>query len=103
LGTNAWNEGLERFIACNKREAFVQGSARDDAIHSFFSAAWMDCFASLAMTAKPAVSEATQHAAPRYDRTADRCGGIDDSCRLDTRSRSPLAQRLRYAYAGFRD
>ncbi len=35
-------------IACNKREAFVQGSASDETIQTFFAA--LDCFASLAMT-----------------------------------------------------
>ncbi len=28
-------------IACDKREAFVQGSERDEAIHSFFAAGWI--------------------------------------------------------------
>jgi hypothetical protein len=43
-------------IACDKREAFVQGSACDDAIHVSTSGT-MDCFASLAMTLGNAESE----------------------------------------------
>jgi len=40
-------------IACDKRRAFAQGSASDEAIHSFFlPLGAMDCFASLAMTAE---------------------------------------------------
>src|ERR1700722_7507032 len=35
-------------IACDKREAFAQGSASDEAIQSYFAV--LDCFASLAMT-----------------------------------------------------
>ena len=38
-------------IACDKREAFAQGSIRDEAIHSA-ACCPMDCFASLAMTAE---------------------------------------------------
>jgi hypothetical protein len=36
-------------IACDKREAFAQGSASDEAIQLYVRCA-MDCFASLAMT-----------------------------------------------------
>jgi len=36
-------------IACDKREAFAQGSASDEAIH-FSVCGTMDCFAALAMT-----------------------------------------------------
>jgi hypothetical protein len=36
-------------IACDKREAFAQGSASDEAIHSG-SVRGVDCFASLAIT-----------------------------------------------------
>jgi hypothetical protein len=36
-------------IACDKREAFAQGSESDEAIHRSASRD-MDCFASLAMT-----------------------------------------------------
>jgi hypothetical protein len=36
-------------IACDKREAFAQGSACDEAIHAAASRK-LDCFASLAMT-----------------------------------------------------
>ena len=32
-------------IACDKREAFAQGSGSDEAIHSFFPCGTMDCFA----------------------------------------------------------
>jgi hypothetical protein len=37
-------------IACDKREAFAQGSGSDETIHLSASRE-MDCFASLAMTA----------------------------------------------------
>jgi hypothetical protein len=40
---------LRAVIACDKREAFAQGSASDEAIHLSDCGA-MDCFASLAMT-----------------------------------------------------
>ena len=36
-------------IACDKREAFAQGSVSDEAIH-FSASGDMDCFAPLAMT-----------------------------------------------------
>jgi len=36
-------------IACDKREAFAQGSESDEAIHLSFQGK-VDCFASLAMT-----------------------------------------------------
>jgi hypothetical protein len=39
-------------IACDKREAFAQGSDSDEAIHLSASGG-MDCFAALAMTSKP--------------------------------------------------
>jgi hypothetical protein len=45
----AQDAGARHVIACDKREAFAQGSASDEAIHL---AAKMDCFASLAMTNK---------------------------------------------------
>src|ERR1700688_1921779 len=35
-------------IACDKREAFAQGSASDEAVQSYLAV--LDCFASLAMT-----------------------------------------------------
>src|ERR1700729_2015737 len=41
-------------IACDKREAFAQGSASDEAIQSYFAV--LDCFASLAMTKLPFVA-----------------------------------------------
>jgi hypothetical protein len=37
-------------IACDKREAFAQGSASDAAIQSHHLLGEMDCFAALAMT-----------------------------------------------------
>jgi hypothetical protein len=40
---------LPAVIACDKREAFAQGNASDEAIHSSICIA-MDCFAALAMT-----------------------------------------------------
>src|SRR6266545_3113037 len=44
---------LQRYfvIACDKREAFAQGSDSDEAIHLSQCGA-MDCFAALAMTAR---------------------------------------------------
>src|SRR4029078_11093740 len=54
LGRNAprERETVSAVIACDKREAFAQGSACDEAIHVTASGAsgGMDCFASLAMT-----------------------------------------------------
>jgi hypothetical protein len=44
-------------IACDKREAFAQGSASDEAIH-FSVCGAIDCFAALAMT-ELAMTEAT--------------------------------------------
>ena len=44
-------------IACDKREAFAQGSASDEAIH-FSVCRAMDCFAAIAMT-ELAMTEAT--------------------------------------------
>ena len=41
-------------IACDKREAFAQGSASDEAIHSHHVLGEMDCFAALAMTGEVA-------------------------------------------------
>jgi hypothetical protein len=38
-------------IACDKREAFAQGSESDEAIHSFCAARWIASLA-LAMTRK---------------------------------------------------
>jgi hypothetical protein len=42
-------------IACDKREAFAQGSDSDEAIH-LSACRDMDCFASLAMTAAGTLS-----------------------------------------------
>ena len=39
-------------IACDKREAFAQGSGSDEAIQSCFRGTILDCFALLAMTAR---------------------------------------------------
>jgi hypothetical protein len=51
--TIAWvaPRGLH-IIACDKREAFAQGSDSDEAIHPFLAAGWI---ASLAMTAAAVV------------------------------------------------
>jgi hypothetical protein len=43
---------LSRVIACDKREAFAQGSASDEAIHPLCCE--MNCFALLAMKKKKA-------------------------------------------------
>ena len=51
-------------IACDKREAFAQGSDSDEAIH-VSARREMDCFASLAMTAVNS-SARLQHPQARY-------------------------------------
>ena len=49
-GTARLAEAGPSVIACDKREAFAQGSESDEAIH-ISACGGMDCFASLAMTA----------------------------------------------------
>ena len=43
-------------IACDKRGAFAQGSASDEAIHPHRLLGGMDCFAALAMTEETSTS-----------------------------------------------
>jgi hypothetical protein len=52
-------------IACDKRKAFAQGSACDEAIHLSLLPRKLDCFASLAMTLMDLVGLAKLHPSTR--------------------------------------